>query len=126
MKKLGMGTHEAYAYVKSRSPWIGPNMSLIYQLTDYGRLCGYEKKPSKPLQGSAPSTAPLESTESRRYKEDGTPQSPAVVSLRPAVNRTQSQDRHRFLDIEVEKVAETISSPRFGVNDSKETEMNES
>ncbi|KDQ63814.1 hypothetical protein JAAARDRAFT_119951 [Jaapia argillacea MUCL 33604] len=32
------GQQAAYAYVKSKSSWIGPNMSLIYQLLDYERL----------------------------------------------------------------------------------------
>jgi hypothetical protein len=124
MKKLGLGTHEAYAHVKSRSPWIGPNMSLIYQLTDYGRLCGYEKKSNAKIQEtSVPSTAPLESTESRRYKEDIPIPSPAVSNLRPGMNRTQSQDRHRYLDVDVDKVTETISSPRFVVSDGHETEV---
>ena len=127
MKKLGMGTHEAYAYVKSRSPWIGPNMSLIYQLTDYGRLCGNEKKSSvKPQPNSTPSTAPLESTESQRYKGDAPISSPAVAKLRPVVARTQSEGRQRYLDVEVEKVTESISSPRFVVSDNKESPQAES
>lgn len=125
MKKMGMGTHEAYAYVKDRSPWIGPNMSLIYQLTDYGRLCGYERKPT--TQTSAPSTAPLENAESRRYKEPS-PIPPLHAHLaRPSINRTQSQDRPTFLDVDVDRVAETLSSPRFVVSelvteDRKETD----
>jgi hypothetical protein len=98
MKKLKMGTHEAYSFVKDRSPWIGPNMSLIYQLTDYGRLCGYERKHVHPTSStgtsSAPGSAPLESSESRRYVD-----SPKLAAhLRPAVGRTQSQDRHDFGD----------------------------
>ncbi|VDB99845.1 unnamed protein product [Peniophora sp. CBMAI 1063] len=31
------GMQAAYAYVKSKSKWVGPNMSLIYQLLDYER-----------------------------------------------------------------------------------------
>ncbi|KAB5594324.1 hypothetical protein CTheo_2254 [Ceratobasidium theobromae] len=31
------GMHNAYAYVKDKSKWIGPNMSLIYQLLEYER-----------------------------------------------------------------------------------------
>lgn len=125
MKKLGMGTHEAYAYVKDRSPWIGPNMSLIYQLTDYGRLCGYERKsatPAKMGQTSAPATASLESSESRRYQN----QSPKTLHShlsRPSIGRTQSQDRPEFLDIDVDGVTKTLSSTQFVV--SKETEKME-
>ena len=117
MKKLKMGTHEAYAYVKDRSPWIGPNMSLIYQLTDYGRLCGYERKPfPKTGQSSAPSTAPLENSESRRYKDES-PRTLHSQLSRPLIGRTQSQDRHKFADVDVDHVAETISSPRFVVSE---------
>jgi hypothetical protein len=127
MKKMRMGTHEAYAYVKDRSPWIGPNMSLIYQLTDYGRLCGYERKSSinpnnrSSGQFSAPSTAPLENAESRRYKESEPLnlklKSVQEQSVRPTMGRTQSQDRHEFLDVEVDQVADTLSSPRFVVSE---------
>ncbi|CAE6335517.1 unnamed protein product [Rhizoctonia solani] len=31
------GMHNAYAYVKEKSKWVGPNMSLIYQLMEYER-----------------------------------------------------------------------------------------
>ncbi|KZV75600.1 hypothetical protein PENSPDRAFT_624387 [Peniophora sp. CONT] len=31
------GMQAAYAYVKTKSKWVGPNMSLIYQLLDYER-----------------------------------------------------------------------------------------
>ena len=36
MKTRRMGLNEAYTYVKQRSENVGPNMSLIYQLTDWG------------------------------------------------------------------------------------------
>lgn len=116
MKKLGLGTHEAYAYVKGRSPWIGPNMSLIYQLTDYGRLCGHERS-SKPTIPTTPQTAPLENLESRQYKN-----SPIDVSAphshlsRPPMARSQSERQHN-LDVQVDLVAETMSSPRFVVSE---------
>ncbi|EKM60986.1 uncharacterized protein PHACADRAFT_247258 [Phanerochaete carnosa HHB-10118-sp] len=29
--------HDAYSFVKEKSKWVGPNMSLIYQLLDYER-----------------------------------------------------------------------------------------
>ncbi|KAH9025063.1 hypothetical protein EDB84DRAFT_1505563 [Lactarius hengduanensis] len=32
------GMHAAYAYVKQKSQWVGPNMSLIYQLLDYEKV----------------------------------------------------------------------------------------
>ncbi len=117
---MGLGTHEAYAYVKDRSPWIGPNMSLIYQLTDYGRSCGYERGLAS--RTSAPSTAPLGNAESRRYKEP-TQVLPIHAHLsRPSVGRTQSQDRPGFLDVDVDGVVETISSPRFVVSESVKDE----
>ncbi|KII93473.1 hypothetical protein PLICRDRAFT_100232 [Plicaturopsis crispa FD-325 SS-3] len=31
------GMQQAYAYVKEKSKWVGPNMSLIYQLLEYER-----------------------------------------------------------------------------------------
>ena len=90
-------------------------MSLIYQLTDYGRLCGYERKATTG-QSSAPSTAPLESAESSRYKDSPKPL-PAQLS-RPSMTRTQSQDRHAFsdVDVDVNSIADTLSSPRFVVS----------
>ena len=120
MKKLGMGINEAYAHVQQRSPWIGPNMSLIYQLAEYGRLGGYDRKPAenKTGQASAPSTAPLESSESRRYKDDEkvSPKTMHSHLSRPAIARTQSQDRQKFLDVDVDRVAEKLSSPQFVVS----------
>ncbi|KAL7413441.1 hypothetical protein BDY24DRAFT_390207 [Mrakia frigida] len=32
------GMHDAYEFVKKKSPWIGPNVSLIYQLLEWERL----------------------------------------------------------------------------------------
>jgi hypothetical protein len=119
MKKLKMGTHEAYAYVKDRSPWIGPNMSLIYQLTDYGRLCGYERKYTFP-QNLSPST---ENSESRRFTDES-PRTLHSQLSRPLIARTQSEDRHKFADVDVDSVAKTISSPRFVV--SEDSNRNES
>ncbi|GJE86052.1 dual specificity phosphatase domain-containing protein [Phanerochaete sordida] len=37
--------HDAYSFVKEKSKWVGPNMSLIYQLLDYERAL-------KPATGS--------------------------------------------------------------------------
>ncbi|EUC53815.1 dual specificity phosphatase, catalytic domain protein [Rhizoctonia solani AG-3 Rhs1AP] len=37
LKSIQGGMHNAYAYVKEKSKWVGPNMSLIYQLTEYER-----------------------------------------------------------------------------------------
>ncbi|KAF8941673.1 hypothetical protein BGZ58_000009 [Dissophora ornata] len=37
MKTLGMGLTEAYDFVKQRSAVISPNMSLMYQLAEYGK-----------------------------------------------------------------------------------------
>src|ERR1700737_555695 len=130
MKKLGLGTHEAYAYVKERSPWIGPNMSLIYQLTDYGRLCGYERplKTNKPKLStlrtvpldSIPLTAPLDNLESRLYKDGvdspNTITPPQTGLSRPPMARSLSE-RHNALEVQVNLVAETLSSPRFVVSE---------
>ncbi|CUA77496.1 hypothetical protein RSOLAG22IIIB_02511 [Rhizoctonia solani] len=37
LKSVQGGMHNAYAYVKEKSKWVGPNMSLIYQLMEYER-----------------------------------------------------------------------------------------
>ncbi|GAB1519311.1 tyrosine/serine/threonine protein phosphatase [Rhizoctonia solani] len=37
LKSIEGGMHNAYAYVKEKSRWVGPNMSLIYQLMEYER-----------------------------------------------------------------------------------------
>jgi hypothetical protein len=126
MKKFKMGTHEAYAYVKERSPWIGPNMSLIYQLTDYGRLCGYERKAStpavKPMQEYTPSTAPLANNESRQYRETF-PKSLHSQLSRAAIARTQSQDRPEFSDVDVDRVARSLSSPGFVLSEETSADL---
>ncbi|ORY82066.1 dual specificity phosphatase, partial [Protomyces lactucae-debilis] len=38
MKSMGKDVNEAYGFVKHESPWIGPNMTLIYQLCEWGKL----------------------------------------------------------------------------------------
>ena len=116
---MGMGTHEAYAYVKERSPWIGPNMSLIYQLADYGRMSGNDRTFNKATgRSSAPTTAPIDSLESRRYRDDYPRALPLHLS-RPGVLRTQSQDRGAYSDADVDRVVDSISSPHFAVGDEK-------
>ncbi|KAI0036693.1 hypothetical protein K488DRAFT_40709 [Vararia minispora EC-137] len=48
------GMQSAYAYVKSKSKWVGPNMSLIYQLLDYERtLRGDSSSPTSDISDSA-------------------------------------------------------------------------
>lgn len=37
MKEKALGVNEAYSYVKNKSSGIGPNMSLIYQLCEWGK-----------------------------------------------------------------------------------------
>ncbi|KAK9236548.1 dual specificity phosphatase [Lipomyces kononenkoae] len=38
MKERGWDLNQAYAWVKSKAPAIGPNMGLIYQLMEWGRI----------------------------------------------------------------------------------------
>ncbi|KAG4300859.1 hypothetical protein PCANB_002884 [Pneumocystis canis] len=53
MKSLGLNIDSAYSYVKDKSPWIGPNMSLIYQLYDFNNfLYGKEKSSDNKKQSS--------------------------------------------------------------------------
>ncbi len=42
-----MDLNAAYAYVKSKSPGIGPNMSLIYQLCEWERIASASKPLTK-------------------------------------------------------------------------------
>lgn len=48
MKTRRIGLNEAYAHVKDRSDGIGPNMSLIYQLTDWGAMLHADRSPPRP------------------------------------------------------------------------------
>lgn len=50
MKSLGLNIDSAYSYVKDKSPWIGPNMSLIYQLYDFNNFLYGKKKPDNKKQ----------------------------------------------------------------------------
>ena len=56
---------DAYSAVKARSRWIGPNMSLIYQLTDWKKMIATEA-PKTSFGGwrgaAAPATAGLRTT----------------------------------------------------------------
>lgn len=38
MQQKSMDVNQAYAYVKERAPGIGPNMTLIYQLCEWGKM----------------------------------------------------------------------------------------
>ncbi|CAE6524397.1 unnamed protein product [Rhizoctonia solani] len=53
LKSVQGGMHNAYAYVKEKSKWVGPNMSLIYQLMEYERALTPRKgTPSVSSDGS--------------------------------------------------------------------------
>ncbi|KAG9127364.1 hypothetical protein FRC07_014528 [Ceratobasidium sp. 392] len=43
LKSVQGSMHNAYAYVKEKSKWVGPNMSLIYQLLEYERTLAPKK-----------------------------------------------------------------------------------
>ncbi|KAG8767423.1 hypothetical protein FRC12_006262 [Ceratobasidium sp. 428] len=43
LKSVQGSMHNAYAYVKDKSKWVGPNMSLIYQLLEYERTLAPKK-----------------------------------------------------------------------------------
>lgn len=62
MKARSMNVNEAYAFVKEKSPWIGPNMSLIYQLCEWGELVKRTSQESQAHRRSfeigGPRTAP--------------------------------------------------------------------
>ncbi|KAI9317871.1 dual specificity phosphatase, partial [Dichotomocladium elegans] len=52
MKTLKMPMQEAYDYVKARAPHISPNLSLLYQLSEYER----KKLNSQPSTPTTPTT----------------------------------------------------------------------
>ncbi|KAI0274689.1 hypothetical protein BC834DRAFT_815702 [Gloeopeniophorella convolvens] len=54
------GMQAAYAYVKQRSKWVGPNMSLIYQLLEYERV----------LRGTTSSPTPSEQSHSEAAADE--------------------------------------------------------
>lgn len=62
MKSQSMDINEAYAYVKSKSPCIGPNMSLIYQLCEWGKTLAkpdtYQHRRSFDVYGAKTMDAP--------------------------------------------------------------------
>ncbi|TDL28577.1 hypothetical protein BD410DRAFT_834652 [Rickenella mellea] len=65
------GMHAAYAFVKSKSKWVGPNMSLIYQLLEYERvLCGRSKSPSASERSSLVAEEEEEWSRQRRLMDD--------------------------------------------------------
>ncbi|KAG9100474.1 hypothetical protein FS749_015230 [Ceratobasidium sp. UAMH 11750] len=43
LKSVQGSMHNAYAFVKEKSKWVGPNMSLIYQLLEYERTLAPKK-----------------------------------------------------------------------------------
>lgn len=53
LKSIQGSMHNAYAYVKEKSKWVGPNMSLIYQLLEYERTLAPKKdSPSVSSEGT--------------------------------------------------------------------------
>lgn len=62
MKDKAMDVNEAYAYVKKKAPGIGPNMSLIYQLCEWGKVIQSRSKPDyfqrRSFDVGGPKTAP--------------------------------------------------------------------
>ncbi|KAI0053285.1 hypothetical protein FA95DRAFT_721200 [Auriscalpium vulgare] len=47
------GMQAAYAYVKEKSKWVGPNMSLIYQLLEYERVLRGDRSSPEPSSNDA-------------------------------------------------------------------------
>ncbi|CDK26522.1 unnamed protein product [Kuraishia capsulata CBS 1993] len=48
MKKLCLGYNDAYSLLKVRAPSICPNLSLIYELMEWGKALGYNIVPPSP------------------------------------------------------------------------------
>ncbi|KAK9453563.1 dual specificity phosphatase [Dipodascopsis uninucleata] len=48
MKEKGWDLNTAYAWVKHKAPAIGPNMGLVYQLMEWGRILNNDKIPENP------------------------------------------------------------------------------
>ncbi|EMR10494.1 hypothetical protein PNEG_01206 [Pneumocystis murina B123] len=66
MKSLGLNIDSAYSYVKDKSPWIGPNMSLIYQLYDFNNFLYGKKKSSSNKKQTGPNIEISSSNNSRK------------------------------------------------------------
>ncbi|TFK57371.1 hypothetical protein OE88DRAFT_125198 [Heliocybe sulcata] len=65
------GMQGAYSYVKSKSRWVGPNMSLIYQLLDYERtLKGGSSSPASSERSSSAAAEEEEWGRRRQMLED--------------------------------------------------------
>ena len=85
-KNRDMDFNTMYSIVKDRSCWVGPNMSLIYQLTEFrSRL--------QRMENAAPSPAAEQSDKSSmRSSEPQTPSQQPEVSTPEVSTRPSSQD----------------------------------
>lgn len=81
------GMQGAYDYVKERSRWVGPNMSLIYQLLEYERrLKGPTASPSASSRSSALNEEEEEWGRQRRLLDE-TPSEPEEQQVEHEVMR---------------------------------------
>ncbi|KAI0307848.1 hypothetical protein B0F90DRAFT_1677766 [Multifurca ochricompacta] len=65
------GMQAAYGYVKQKSKWVGPNMSLIYQLLDYEKvLRGPSRSPTPSERSQSEAAADEEWVRRRKMLDD--------------------------------------------------------
>ena len=69
MKSRNMEVNEAYAFVKGRAPGISPNMSLIYQLCEWGRMLKTEERPRHRRSLDTPGGSTATETRKRAQSE---------------------------------------------------------
>lgn len=91
-KNRDLDFNAMYGIVKGRSCWVGPNMSLIYQLTDF-RSRVLRGGPSKPAPAEWFVSGGNQTTETPQPVQDTSKQSAATEPANGADSRGDRQDR---------------------------------
>ncbi|KAF8525045.1 hypothetical protein BU17DRAFT_42203 [Hysterangium stoloniferum] len=91
------GMHASYAFVKEKSKWVGPNMSLMYQLLEYERsLTTSNGSPTPSDRSSQLASEEAEWGRMRQELEESSPETDEQESL-------ELMREARALDLEMEQ-----------------------
>jgi protein-tyrosine phosphatase len=126
MRNKRIPLHEAYAYVKARSPVISPNMSLFYQLSEYERKLGLSPTyfTEEPATDEQALEKPMSSRDTVTSEHTGTVT--VGTSRRPIQRPSSAAQNVRSLSTVMEDHAESQMSPIYSPRTPREEDTLES